>query len=288
MLKRHEIQVLRRAGHNASEVANLAGVSRRSVARVEAEVAVTHVDTAAEIERPGVGRPSTLSRSATWRWSCFRPNERCCRWSCCAARSSRATRAARAPSTRWWPRCARRPPGRWFASRGGGRANSRSTNSAKDVRFVDGTHQRIHFFASPLKYSRWSEVTLVPDERVETLVRALVEHFTAMGGVALLAVFDRPKTVAFAWRRDGVVTEWNPTFAGVALDLGLDRGLLAISAPTEGQCREPGRVGEGVLLQATALHRRRGSPRAARRVAPRRQLSATLAPHQPDATDAHR
>jgi hypothetical protein len=27
--------------------------------------------------------------------------------------------------------------------------------------------------------------------------------------------------VALAWRRDGVVTEWNSTFAGVALDLGL-------------------------------------------------------------------
>jgi transposase len=34
-------------------------------------------------------------------------------------------------------------------------------------------------------------------------------------------VFDRPKTVALKWGRDGVVTEWNPTFAGVALDLGI-------------------------------------------------------------------
>ena len=57
MLKRHEIQVLRRAGHNASEVASLAGVSRRSVARVEAEMAVTHVDTTARSRR-GVGRPA--------------------------------------------------------------------------------------------------------------------------------------------------------------------------------------------------------------------------------------
>jgi hypothetical protein len=31
MLKRHEIQVLRRAGHNATQVAALAKVSRRSV-----------------------------------------------------------------------------------------------------------------------------------------------------------------------------------------------------------------------------------------------------------------
>src|SRR2546426_11326251 len=34
MLKRHEIQVLRRAGHTQTEIAKLAGVSRRSVQRV--------------------------------------------------------------------------------------------------------------------------------------------------------------------------------------------------------------------------------------------------------------
>ena len=40
MFKRHEIQVLRRAGHNQTEVAELAAVSRRSVRRVEAEPSV--------------------------------------------------------------------------------------------------------------------------------------------------------------------------------------------------------------------------------------------------------
>jgi len=79
----------------------------------------------------------------------------------------------------------------------------------------------VHFFASRLKYSRWAQVSLVEDERVEALVRALVDHFEAMGGCPLVVVFDRPKTVALAWRRDGVVTEWNPTFAGVVLDLGI-------------------------------------------------------------------
>jgi transposase len=88
-----------------------------------------------------------------------------------------------------------------------------------DVRFMDGHSRRIHFFASRLKYSRWVEVTIVPDERAETLVRALVAHFESMGGVPLLAVFDRPKTIAVSWRRDGVVTAWNATFAQVALEL---------------------------------------------------------------------
>lgn len=53
----------------------------------------------------------------------------------------------------------------------------------------DGTETTVHFFASRLKYSRWVEVSLVPDERVETLVRALVEHLAAFGGVPLVTVF---------------------------------------------------------------------------------------------------
>jgi transposase len=90
-----------------------------------------------------------------------------------------------------------------------------------DVRFLNGTEKRVHFFASRLKYSRWVEVTIVPDECTETLVRTFVDHFAAIDGVPLLAVFDRPKTVALKWTRDGHVTEWNPLFAGVALDLSV-------------------------------------------------------------------
>jgi hypothetical protein len=50
MLKRHAIQVLRRAGHSQTEIATLAGISRRSVQRVERESAVTHIDAARERE----------------------------------------------------------------------------------------------------------------------------------------------------------------------------------------------------------------------------------------------
>jgi transposase len=89
------------------------------------------------------------------------------------------------------------------------------------IRFLNGTEKTVHFFASRLKYSRWVVVTLVDDEGVETLVRRLVEHFLLMGGVPLVAVFDRPKTVALKWRKDGEITEWNPTFAAVMLELGV-------------------------------------------------------------------
>lgn len=90
-----------------------------------------------------------------------------------------------------------------------------------DVRFVDGRVVRIKFFASRLKYSRYVRVTIVDNERVETLVRSLVQHFHEMGGVPLVGVFDRPKTVAIAWSKDGTVTQWNRTFVDVMLDLGV-------------------------------------------------------------------
>jgi hypothetical protein len=60
LLKRHEIQVLRRAGHKLPEVAKLAGVSVRSVQRVEAEPAVSHVDTAAARGERKTGREAEL------------------------------------------------------------------------------------------------------------------------------------------------------------------------------------------------------------------------------------
>jgi Homeodomain-like domain len=56
MLKRHEIQVLRRAGHTWKEIAALSGVSGRTVRRVAAEAPVTAVDNAAERVRRQVGR----------------------------------------------------------------------------------------------------------------------------------------------------------------------------------------------------------------------------------------
>jgi len=100
-----------------------------------------------------------------------------------------------------------------------------------DVRFLNGTEKRVHFFASRLKYSRWVEVTIVPDECTETLVRTFVDHFAAIDGVPLLAVFDRPKTVALKWTRDGHVTDWNPLFAGVALDLSVGIEVCWPAAP---------------------------------------------------------
>ena len=60
MLKRHEVQVLLKAGHSQVEVAKLTGTSLSSVKRIAGEEAVDHVENAAERERRGIGRPSLV------------------------------------------------------------------------------------------------------------------------------------------------------------------------------------------------------------------------------------
>jgi len=90
-----------------------------------------------------------------------------------------------------------------------------------EVEFVSGTRRRIHFFASRLKYSRLMRVSLVQDEAAESLVRTLAEHLASWGGRPLLCVFDRPKTIALQWQKNGEVTEWNPIFAYATLEMGV-------------------------------------------------------------------
>ena len=60
MLKRHEIEVLLKAGHAKIEVAGLAGVSLSSIKRIAEEVPVVHVDDAAERAKRRIGRPSQV------------------------------------------------------------------------------------------------------------------------------------------------------------------------------------------------------------------------------------
>ena len=60
MLKRHEVEILLKAGHPKSEVARLAGVSLCSVKRIAEEAPVVHVDDAAEREKRRIGRPSIV------------------------------------------------------------------------------------------------------------------------------------------------------------------------------------------------------------------------------------
>jgi len=60
MLKRHEVEVLLKAGHSQAEVARLTEVGLRSVQRLVKEAPVVHVDDAAERKKRRIGRPNVV------------------------------------------------------------------------------------------------------------------------------------------------------------------------------------------------------------------------------------
>ena len=289
MLKRHEIQVLRRAEHTWSEIAALSGVSEKTARRIAAETPVAAVDNAAERARRQVGRPSKAEAyrdvlvKALTEDPALRSVELLHRARLAGYTGGKSAVYALAQTLRVQTVT---PLVRFEGLPG---EFSQHDFGEVWVTYQDGTDTKVHFFASRLKYSRWVEVTLVPDERVETLVRALVEHLAAFGGIPLVTVFDRPKTIALQWGRDGVVTEWNPTFAGVALDLGIGVEVCWPYRPQEkGSGRESRRVGQRLLLQATALSGSRGSRAAIARVAHRGEYRAAVARDGRAADRAHR
>jgi hypothetical protein len=58
MLKRHEIEILLKAGHSKAEVARLSGASLRSVKRIAQEGPAVHADHAVERTHRQIVRPS--------------------------------------------------------------------------------------------------------------------------------------------------------------------------------------------------------------------------------------
>jgi hypothetical protein len=70
-------------------------------------------------------------------------------------------------------------------------------------------------------------VTLVDNERVETIVRGLARDFVAFGGLPLMAVFDRPRTIV---KKSGIgreVEQFNATFAQAIVDIGVGVEMCA-------------------------------------------------------------
>jgi transposase len=219
MVRRHETRLLRKAGKTQKEIRELTGVAERSIRRIEREAPAEGFDDRAEARRRKVGRPSKVApflrrieellEDEPWMQS-LEVFRRLKEDGYSGGKSAIAEAVAKM-----------RPPDRTAVARFEGMPGEFSQHDfgEVDVEFLDGTVKRIHFLASRLKWSRWTQVSLTPDQTAESLVRALVEHFEAMGGVPLLAVFDRPKTIAVEWDKKGRVTKWNQTFLNVMSDL---------------------------------------------------------------------
>lgn len=226
-LKRHEVQVLLRAGFSQADVASRASVSPDSVRRIAREIEVTHTDDAAARRARQIGRPSKASpyTQALTDWLADEPE----------LPTQELFRRAKergydgAKSALYALVAALRPPRKTPVVRFEGLPGEFSQHDFGhvDVVFVDGSRRRVHFFASRLKYSRFVAVTLVPNERVETIVRCLARDFRAFGGLPLLAVFDRPRTIVTKSGKGRAVEQFNATFAQAIVELGVGVEMCA-------------------------------------------------------------
>jgi transposase len=227
LLKRHEIQVLLKAGFQVSEVAERSGTSVDTVRRVRREDAVEHTDDRAAHQARRIGRPSKAAPFA----------DRVRSWLAEDAELPTQELLRRAKDvgyagnkTAFYALVAGlRPPRATPVVRFEGLPGEFSQHDFGhvDVKYVDSTKERIHFFASRLKYSRFARVTVVEDERVETLVRCLARDFVAFGGLPLMAVFDRPKTIVKRSGPGRSVEEFNATFAQAIVDIGVGVEMCA-------------------------------------------------------------
>ena len=232
-LKRYEIQLLLLVGHTQAEVAKFTGVSERSVRRLAPEGPVMLTATMIDEMSRSVGRPSLVEPHRELVRAMVEKEPELL--SVEVLRRAKAAGYRGGKSALYELIAALRPPKIEVQMRFEGLAGEFSQHDfgQVDVRYDDGLVERVHFFASRLKWSRWAEVTLVPNEVAETLIRTLADDFVAFGGVPLCAVFDRPKTVALQWKRNGEVTEWNPTFAYAALEIGFTAEVCWPHAPRQ-------------------------------------------------------
>jgi transposase len=227
LLLRHKIQVLLEAGHSQQDVAERTKVSTDTVRRVKLEAEVTEVDEGAARRTRGIGRPSKAAPFAekVRGWLAEEPE----------LPTQELLRRAKESGyggnkTAFYGLVAGlRPPRAAPVVRFEGLPGEFSQHDFGhvDVRYVDGRTQRVHFFASRLKYSRFAAVTLVENERAETIVRGLARDFVAFGGLPLLAVFDRPKTIVKKGGKGREVEEWNSTFAQAIVDIGVGVEMCA-------------------------------------------------------------
>jgi transposase len=232
-LTRHTVQALLGAGLAHLEIAQHCHLSESSVQRIGKEEPVTDVDDNAEVRRRGIGRPSKTAalRDLVRKLLDDEPSL----MSLEILRRSREKGYTGQKSALYALVSELRPKGVALEMRFDGLPGEFSQHDFGEVivRYLDGSSERVHFFASRMKYSRATQVSIVPNQQAETLVRSLLDHFVAFGGVPLMAVFDRPKTVALKWSEDGKVTEWNPTFAQAALDIGFGAEVCWPHAPRQ-------------------------------------------------------
>jgi len=159
MLKRHEVEILLKAGHSKAEVARLTGVSLCSVKRIAQEGPVVHVDDAAERAQRQVGRPSRVVNFRKPILAILQQEPDLA--SLEILRRAREAGYEGGKTALYALVASLRPKSAKPLVRFEGLPGEFSQHDFGqiEVEFVDGSSRRIHFFASRLKYSRLIRVS---------------------------------------------------------------------------------------------------------------------------------
>ena len=175
MLDRVRIRALRDAGHTLEEIATTVGAGKRSVQRILHEPRITSPESAPTPRSRRVGRPSTVGsvRDDVERILKEAPAlptvEVFSRLRGLGYAGGKSAVYALVRSLR--PLKAQAPEVRFEGVPG---EFSQHDFGSVTVTYDDGAQEKIHFFASRLKYSRWAHVVTAPNEKVEPLIRSLL------------------------------------------------------------------------------------------------------------------
>jgi transposase len=233
MIDRHAVQALVQSGLPTKEIAQQMGISARSVQRIAKEAPVAEPDDQRVRKAHRVGRPPVPETLAVRMRELVAEDPQAPPLE--VLRQLREEGATLGESTFYRVfriEKAKLPSALMVRFEGVAGEFAQFDFGVADVRLLDGRTKRIHFAAYRLKHSRWVWVVVVPDERVESLVRALLACFEASGGVPLRVVFDNPKTVVLGRDENGR-PRWNPTLAQVAIDYGFTVELCTPRSPEQ-------------------------------------------------------
>ena len=215
-MKRHEVQVLKQSGLTLRRITETTGVSRRSVQRIAQEPPVEGASDGQVTRARRVGRPSKVESFRKFVEEVLAEEPELITVEVLHRARQKGYRGGKSAFYDLVAELRPNPTQPMVRFEGLPGEFSQHDFGQVVVRYANGSTERLHFFASRLKYSRWSEVRIVPNEQVESLVRALLDSFDVWGGRPLVAVFDNPKTITLS--RKGSKIEWNKTFGQVALD----------------------------------------------------------------------
>ncbi|HEX2219575.1 MAG TPA: IS21 family transposase [Gemmatimonadales bacterium] len=233
MIDRHAVHALLKAGQPTKDIALQMGVSPRTIQRIAKEPPVEAADEAEARRQRGLGRPPVPAAVRQRLRELLGADPEAPPLEVLRQLREEGTQLGESTFYRVFRlEKAQLPAELMVRFEGVAGEFAQFDFGQTEVRLLDGRTQRIHFAAYRLKYSRWVWVVLVPDERVESLVRALLAAFEHSGGVPLRVVFDNPKTVVLGRDVHGRPI-WNETLAQTAIDYGFTIELCTPRSPQQ-------------------------------------------------------